>query len=246
MKLLKQKQHSLRTLVAALAMTFISTTHVQASVNSDFQTWIPININVKLGEQLRGFLEFQPRIGDDTSHLTTMIIRPALGWAVTPTVTLWAGYLMSADEVLDSKSGLYTDRYLIENRAWQGLTWKDMTEDKQFTWEMRNRLEERFLAANADPSIRWRTRFRFEQLIPAFPALSVIASEELFVNLNDNENNRQLQAGLQQNRAYIGLGYRFAPQFQIETGYLEQHVWRRAGKADQNNSIWMTNFNFNF
>ncbi len=240
MKILKQKQHSLRTLVAALAMTLLSTTHVQASVNSDFQTWIPININLKLGEQLRGFLEFQPRIGDDTSHLTTMIIRPALGWAVTPTVTLWAGYLMSADSIG------YTDKYLIENRVWQGLTWKDMTEDKQFIWEMRNRLEERFLPRNSDPSIRWRTRFRFEQLIPAFPAISIIASEELFINLSDNENNRQLQAGLQQNRAYIGLGYRFSPEFQIESGYLEQHVWRRAGSADQNNSIWMTNLNINF
>jgi hypothetical protein len=212
-----------------------------ASVNSDFQTWIPVNINIKLTEQLRGFLELQPRIGNDTSHLTSMMIRPAIGWAVTPQISLWAGYLMSADSV-----DLESDRYGIENRIWQGLTWKDMTEDKQFIWEARNRLEERFLSANSDPSIRWRTRFRFEYLLPFFSALSVIASEELFITLNDNENNHQLQTGLQQNRGYIGIGYRFAPEFQIETGYLEQHVWRRAGKSDQNNSIWMTNFNFNF
>lgn len=231
-----QKFSSAAMIVAALTVS----TETQASANSDFFTWIPVNVNVKLGEQLRGFFEFQPRIGDDSSHLTSVMVRPAIGWAVTPQLSLWAGYLMSADSVG------FTDEYRIENRAWQGLTWKDMTEDKQFIWEMRNRLEERFLPRNSDPSIRWRTRFRFEYLIPQFSSWSIIASEEIFVNLNDNAHNRQLQAGLNQNRAYIGIGYRFAPEFQIESGYLEQHVWRRAGSADQNNSVWMTNFNLNF
>ncbi len=224
-----------------MAVATISLNNAQAGVNSDFQTWIPVNINVNFTEQLRGFLEFQPRLGDDTAHLASLMVRPAIGWAITPQITLWAGYLMSADAV-----NLASDRYGIENRAWQGLTWKDMTADKQFIWEARNRLEERFLSANSAPNIRWRTRLRFEYLIPNLTSWSVIVSEELFLNLNDNRNNPQLQAGLQQNRAYIGVGYRFSRVFQIESGYLEQHVWRRAGKADQNNSVWMTNLNINF
>jgi hypothetical protein len=117
-----------------------------------------------------------------------------------------------------------SDKYTIENRAWQGFSWKDTANDKQFLWEVRNRLEERFLPRNSDPSIRWRTRFWVEQLIPDWSSWSVIASEEIFVNLNDNSNNAQLQAGAQQNRLYAGVGYRFAPEVQVETGYLYQHV----------------------
>lgn len=117
----------------------------QAASNSDFQTWLPININVKLTEQLRGFLEFQPRIGNDASILTAMIVRPAIGWAVNEKATLWLGYLMSADSVTPD-----SDRYQIENHAFQGFTWKDAANDKQFIWEVRNRLEERFLPRNAD------------------------------------------------------------------------------------------------
>jgi hypothetical protein len=79
-----------------------------------------------------------------------------------------------------------SDVYLIENRAWQGFTWKDTANEKQFIWEIRNRLEERFLAQNSDPSIRWRTRFRIEQLIPDWPSWSGIASEDIFVTLNNN------------------------------------------------------------
>ncbi len=212
-----------------------------AKAVSDFQVWIPININAKLSEQWRGFLEFQPRIGHDASNLTSMIVRPAIGWAVNKQATLWVGYLMSADSLTPD-----SDTYRIENRAFQGFSWKDTANDKQFIWEVRNRLEERFLPRNADPSIRWRTRLRVEQLLPGYSPWSIIASDEIFINLNDNANNPQLQAGAQQNRLYLGVGYRFAPEVQVESGYLYQHVWRNQPAADQNNNVWMTNLNLNF
>lgn len=237
---LKNQIHRLScaTLISAL---IISANVHATTATSDFQSWIPVNINVKLTEQLRGFLEFQQRIGNDNSHLTSTMIRPALGWAINPQASLWVGYLMSADSTSPS-----SNYYLIENRAFQGFTWKDTANDKQFIWEVRNRLEERFLPRNSDPSIRWRTRVRVEQLIPSYSSWSVIASEEIFVNLNDNAHNAQLQAGAQQNRAYLGFGYRFAPEFQIETGFLYQHVWKKDPTGDQNNKVWMTSFNLNF
>jgi hypothetical protein len=241
MKQAKHKINRLGTAIAMLAMAAITSNTQATTPTTDFQTWVPININVKLNDQLRGFLEFQPRVGNDTSHLTTMIIRPALGWAISQQATLWAGYLMSADSITPS-----SEKYLIENRAWQGFSWKDTANDKQFIWEVRNRLEERMLPRNSDPSIRWRTRVRVEQLIPNYSAWSVIGSEEIFANLNDNANNAQLQAGAQQNRAYMGVGYRFAPEFQLETGFLYQHVWKKDPAGDQNNKVWMTNLNFNF
>lgn len=225
-----------------LFISMITLGKVQAgSAVSDYQIWLPVNVNAKLTDHLRGFFEFQPRIGNDGSHLTSVMVRPAIGWALNQQATLWAGYLMSADA-----TGLSSDRYRIENRAWQGFSWKDTTNDKQFIWEIRNRLEERFLPGNGDTSFRWRTRFRIEQLIPGHNEWSIIASEEIFINLNDNVNNVQLRAGAQQNRLYLGVGYRFAPEFQIETGYLYQHVWRSYSVADQNNAVWMSNFNINF
>jgi hypothetical protein len=66
------------------------------------------------------------------------------------------------------------------------------------------------------------------------------------VTLNDNSNNAQLQAGAQQNRLYMGVGYRFTPEVHVETGYLYQHVWKNPPTADENNNVWVTNLNFNF
>ena len=240
MKLIKNQAQLLGFLI--IMMTLMVGTNVQAaSATSDYQVWVPVNINAKLTDHLRGFLEIQPRIGNDSSHLTSLIVRPAIGWALNQQATIWVGYLMAVDSI-----SLSSDRYRIENRAWQGFSWKDTANDKHFIWEARNRLEERFLPGNSDPSIRWRTRIRVEQLIPNYTSWSVIASEEIFVNLNDNANNAQLKAGAQQNRLYLGIGYRFAPEFQIESGYLYQHVWKNIPSPDQNNNMWMTNLNLNF
>lgn len=219
---------------------FLMAFTAQAATTQDYQTWVPVNINAKLGDtNWRGFLEIQPRITNDSSTLGVAIVRPAVGYAITPKASIWLGYLMQASEIGD------TNDYLIENRIWQGFTWKEPV-TKNLTVEARNRLEERFIPHNSDVSLRWRTRVRAEYVLPIYTPVSLIASEELFVNINDSSYNPSLNSGIAQNRAYVGVGYRFAPQFQIETGYLNQYQPGNAGKPDQANNVWMTNLNFNF
>jgi hypothetical protein len=147
---LKRQTNGINSTIMIMAL-MLST---NAKASSDFQIWVPLNINAQLTEQLRGFLELQPRIGDNASNLTSAIVRPALGWALNKQASIWVGSGMQADSVTPD-----SDTYRIENRVWQGFTWKDTANEKQFIWEVRNRLEERFLAGNSDPSIRWRTRF---------------------------------------------------------------------------------------
>ena len=63
------KYQTNRFSVVVMIITAMATTNVQATTpTSDFQTWIPVNVNVKLTDQLRGFLEFQQRIGNDNTH----------------------------------------------------------------------------------------------------------------------------------------------------------------------------------
>jgi hypothetical protein len=67
-------------LPTVMGMALVASANTQATTpTSDYQTWVPVNINAKLSNQLRGFLEFQQRIGNDSSNLTTTMIRPALG-----------------------------------------------------------------------------------------------------------------------------------------------------------------------
>lgn len=217
-----------------LLLTFI-TAPAFASPD-DLQIWIPVNINAKLSDNWRGFLEVQPRIGSDASSLNTGVIRPAIGYALNSEWTIWAGYLLQAQR------NTTTNDYELENRSWQGLTYKTKIDDNIF--EVRNRLEQRYLPHNHDISHRWRTRFRAEHLLGQSP-WSLIGSEEIFVNLNNNEVNSTLSEGENQNRAYAGVGYRFNPNVQIETGYLNQTNFNHT-KLDTTNHVWMSNININF
>lgn len=63
------KYQTNRFSVVVMIITAMATANVQATTpTSDFQTWISVNINVKLTYQLRGFLELQQRIGNDNTH----------------------------------------------------------------------------------------------------------------------------------------------------------------------------------
>jgi Protein of unknown function (DUF2490) len=49
----------------------------------------------------------------------------------------------------------------------------------------------------------------------------------VFVNLYDSDWWPRLQShlGFDQNRAFVGLGYRFSPEIKTEVGYMNQHAY---------------------
>ena len=66
-----------------LILTLISTqAFAKGNPTEDFQIWVPVNINAKLSENWRGFLEVQPRIGNNAQDLNVAIVRPAIGYAL--------------------------------------------------------------------------------------------------------------------------------------------------------------------
>jgi Protein of unknown function (DUF2490) len=78
--------------------------------------------------------------------------------------------------------------------------------------------------------------------------LYVIAVDELFVyfnNLNDSPRASQVQQGINQNRSYVGLGYKITPDINVDTGYQLKYV-NNFGKQDMFNHIWLTNVNVRF
>jgi hypothetical protein len=230
----------MKKILTILLLLFTTSIFAKGEIIEDFQVVVPVNLNIKLGEHLRGWFEIQPRIQENASELDVAIIRPGIGWQLNKNWTVWAGYLMQANR------NRVQDNYSIENRSWQGLTYQKTFGNNVF--EVRNRLEQRFLPANGNMSNRWRTRFRNEYIFPDQTTWSIIAGEEVFVNLDTNEvdPSHQLQSGVSQNRANVGIGYRFNPQFQVDTGYLNQVFLNFGDHADSMNHSWITNFNLNF
>jgi len=210
---------------------------------NDFQTWGTAtavgsleNVNPAL-KNFKYWAEFQGRFGDDTSRFSQAIIRPGMGYAINHTTSIWVGYALIPTAEPFSKTTFN------ERRFWQQLLW-----DNKFSFgsvTSRSRLEERLAPRLGDDTgIRFRQMFKVSVPLTDAPAYSVVASDEYFLNLNNNDWGPR--KGFDQNRAFIGIGYNFNKEIKSEIGYMNQYINRPLTSVNRNNHILSINFYFNY
>jgi Protein of unknown function (DUF2490) len=213
-----------------------------ARANDDWGTWISNTYQTDFGgSKYLAFLELAPRFKHDSGDFQQFIIRPLVGYKLTKEVSLWLGYTWqgeytkSHDDEFDNATN-----DIVEQLQWV----HDLTPDLNFQY--RFRVEQRFFA-DADVAHRLRQRFRFQYSIPDTKAY-LIAFDELFIYFNDlNYSPRasSVQQGINQNRSYVGVGYKITPHINVDTGYQLQYV-NNYGKQDLINHVWLTNVNVKF
>lgn len=211
------------------------------SIKDDWGMWFSNTFQTDFGGSRNlAFLELAPRTKHDNSEFRQIIVRPLLGYKVTQKLQLWLGYTWQGEYSKENDFELATND-IIEQLQWiDNLT-------PQLNFQYRFRLEQRFFAAEAETGHRMRHRFRFVYTLPESKTY-LIASDELFVyfnSFNDSRLEHSVQTGINQNRSYVGVGYKLMPQLNIDTGYQLQYV-NNFGAADEANHIWLTNINFNF
>jgi hypothetical protein len=213
-----------------------------ADATDDRQTWVSSTYQTDFGgSRYLAFLELAPRFNQDSSQFNQFIIRPLVGYKVTPKLQFWFGYTWQ---------GEYSDH--------DGVGFDNATHDlmQQVQWienlspalnlQYRFRQEQRFFA-DADSGHRMRHRLRLQYTLPGTQAY-LIGIDEVFIYLNSlNASPREssVQPGFNQNRAYAGIGYKFSPHFNVDTGYQLQYINNFSG-SDTYNSIWFSNVNVNF
>lgn len=210
---------------------------------NDFQTWGTAtavgsleNVNPAL-KNFKYWAEFQGRFGDDTSRFSQAIIRPGIGYAINNTTSVWAGYALVPTAEPFSKTTFN------ERRFWQQLLWNNKFSFGSVT--SRSRLEERLAPRlGDDTAIRFRQMLKVSVPLTAAPAYSIVASDEYFLNLNNNDWGPR--KGFDQNRAFIGIGYNFNKEIKSEIGYMNQYINRPLTSVNRNDHILSINFYFNY
>lgn len=202
------------------AMLALSMPAFAEPVNDDMSIWISNTFQTDFGgSPYLAFLELHPRTRGDNNKFSQAIVRPLLGYKVTKKLQLWAGYTWQG-EYNDQ-----TDFELATNDIMEQVQWIDNW-TPQLNFQYRFRLEQRLFAHEDDVGHRMRHRVRFVYSIPDSKAY-LIALDELFVYFNDIENGRlshSVQSGVNQNRSYVGVGYKLAPFLNVDTGYQLQYV----------------------
>lgn len=183
---------------------------------------------------LRWWFDAHYRLRDDAGGFNQSIVRPGLGVQITENQALWAGYAwIRTSPVLGSD--------FDEHRFWQQWTATPSYRDYRFLH--RSRFEQRWFESSEDVALRWRQLFRAQRVLSTSPEWSLIGWDEAFFHLNDTD--RGVSAGFDQNRAFLGVGYRRSPDepIRVEIGYLNQFINSQGGE-DQMNHILSTNFFF--
>lgn len=138
----------------------------------------------------------------------------SLGYRLNPHHAFYAGY--GFQHVLPPLSGGPTN----ENRGFQQYTFDDPTPYGAI--RLTTRLEERTVNIAEGVSLRARQQLQFTHDLS--PDWYVIGADEMFFNLNTVSWGPA--TGFDQNRLFLGIGYRLTQEIRGEVGYMNNYINR--------------------
>jgi len=194
-----------------LVMSGTETAIVRADTMHDGQFWFPLYNRFSPSDKVRGWFEINPRFGNDMSEIHQLLIRPALGYQITPGVSLWQGYAWVTN---------YESRFTDEHRLYQQLSYRRKFEG----WNIfsRTRTEQRFIRDARGVSLRAREFLRMNVPLNDRKQWSFVLYDEIFVSLNATRNGPR--SGFDQNRLFIGLNRKITPHLSMDFGYQNQSI----------------------
>jgi hypothetical protein len=221
--------------VGGALLMFTSAVTVHADTEHARHTW---GAMVATGSLLsddgpvRFWIEGQSRFNDGSSRFNQAIARTALGYVVAPRTTLWAGYAWIPTDPQGQPDNI------VEHRIWQQLTWSRAAPLVDFSISTRTRLEQRVVEGAEDTGVRFRQLVKLTRPLAGAGRYYLSLWNELFVHLNDTDWGAD--GGLDQNRAFGGLGIRFNDTAAGEVGYMNQYVNRNSRSAASNHTLSLT------
>ncbi len=215
-------------LIVVLALLAPSRALAQDTI--DVHLWLQAVATLNVSENWRLHLEDPPRQFQNVTEPFQIITRTGVGRRVTPRLTLWAGHAWVAKPPGPDVAH--------EQRFWQQAS---VTFPALGAWtpSVRLRNEQRWQGGWADSSHRLRMMNRFVRPLAEGSRWSIATFNELMLTFD--ETSRGPAQGIDQNRLFGGLSYRFSPQETLEFGTI--YVATRAVNSPNTHAIvpfvWM-------
>lgn len=163
-----------------------------------------------------------------------IVIRPAINFSPVKGITFTTGYSFLLTWPYGPFSTVPVN--IPENNIWQEVTLQNLFWDR-LNFLHRLRLEERWVGVPSQQNGEWliddfayANRFRY-RLITRFDILRFEKNQALYASLFDeiwiHLNNQLKPKSFDKNWMYLGFGYRFNENVQIELAYLDQWVMRQ-------------------
>jgi len=213
--------------VMALLLTVAMPTAASARVDS--QLWTGGAVNLKLGGKWRLNQEVILRFSDNRNGLYELESNSMLGYALTSTVTLAAGYTHNPQY----NGGHPT---ITEHRIREQVTVDKLLKLGKGSVTGRMRLEERW--RDGLNGTAWRLRPFLRYSGPLVGKTKLVVSNETFVDVNTTSFQRQ--GGVERMRNFIGVNVPLAKKLALEAGYMNQYFFIRTGDDESDHIASLT------
>jgi hypothetical protein len=217
-----------RRAAAAAALLLVAAGSPARAAVDEQTAWGAWFGNTRFNERWGLLSDVQLRSVDDRAGLQTSILRAGASYLIDERHTATLGYGWFGTHNNPGED-------LVEHRVWQQYLVTGSFAGAAL--QHRFRLEQRFVEPRpgADRLFSQRARYFIRAVKPIGGGSGtfrrgpfVALQNELFLTVQHATNTNQRL--FDQNRAYAALGWRFDRRFDVEVGYLNQHVQRRAGE----------------
>jgi hypothetical protein len=218
-------------LVAVLAFIVLAAMPrvAQGQTITDQRVWTTVSVQQPFGgTSWRWFGDVIARSRDGLDDLDTTAFRGGISRDLTATTALGGGF--AASQSYPAVGGVAVERRLFGQFQWRGST-------AGGTVVLRTRFERRAVEGNSGAAWRLREQVRFSRAIAAGSRVSMVAWDEVFVHTNATT---RFARGLDQNRAFVGVGMAIASPATLEIGYLNQFSDSRIGPNRTNHVLQTT------
>ena len=226
---MRLKNHIIAILFVSLISFSSNNAFADPYLEDDLGLWSPIYLNIPITEKIKVNFEINPRIQKNITHINQLLVRPSIGYQLTKNLSLWQGYGWITN---------YIPRFVREERIWQQILHEK--ESSNFHLINRFRVEERFIQNVNGVPVRMRHLLRFMYPLGEKKEWSFVTSDELFVNLDTHFKGPQ--AGVDQNRFFVGLNRKLSENVNVEGGYQMQYINLKSPTVDKLNHIILFNF----
>lgn len=173
------------------------------------------DLSLRAAQEFNLYTQSHELINNDRNMvLGAVVTHDAIGYKFNDNHLVHVGYAFqhSVDP--------YSKVPINENRAWEQYTYSTPTSIGNFS--ARSRLEQRTVNIGDDTGVRFRQQLKLSY--PLDDKWALVASDEIFVNANTVDWGPV--SGLDQNRVFVGVGYKFDKIWRTEIGYMNQYVNR--------------------
>ena len=198
------------------------------AAEQDVQQWSLLFVNHHFDDRWAASFQAENRMRDDMGEFDVLILKPGGYYRFNDTLNVGVGYKYQLKDARNEQ-GLWQELFITPG-DWAGIDWTHQV-----------RLEQRWVGGVDGIVPRLRYLLHGARPFASNPKRYLAFQNATRFNLSSNDTGPV--DGFEQNRLYVGIGFKIMPELKIELGYLWRYQ-RERSTEDRSDHVLRLQFLF--